>query len=102
MKLLSVLLSVASVSGIVWVCPVGAEGIVGAKGRSPSRQGKAADLVAQSNLTRVTRVEVVQTESGLELVLKTIAGSERLVPLILPEGNDLVIDILDGDFSILD
>lgn len=38
-------------------------------------------------VTRVTGVEVIQTESGLELVLKTVAGSERLVPLILPEGN---------------
>jgi Periplasmic binding protein/AMIN domain len=32
----------------------------------------------------------------LELILQTIAGSERLVPLILPEGNNLVIDILDA------
>ncbi|MEM8674690.1 MAG: TonB-dependent siderophore receptor [Cyanobacteria bacterium P01_G01_bin.67] len=66
----------------------------------------AADLflkdtshIAQSNLTRVTGVEVNQTESGLELILKTEAGSERLVPLILPEGNDLVIDILDATLA---
>ena len=55
--------------------------------------------MAQNNLTRVTRVEVNQTESGLELILKTVAGSERLVPLILPEGNDLVIDILDATLA---
>ena len=60
---------------------------------------KTADLVAQSNLTRVTGVEVNQTESGLELVLETVAGSERLVPLILPEGNDLVIDLLDATLA---
>ncbi|MGF1539913.1 MAG: TonB-dependent siderophore receptor, partial [Pleurocapsa sp.] len=55
----------------------------------------SVDLLAQDNLTRVTGVEVIQTQEGLELILKTVAGSERLVPLILPEGNDLVIDILD-------
>ena len=58
-----------------------------------------SDLLAQDNLTRVTGVEIVQTESGLELVLKTVAGSERLIPLILPEGNDLVIDILDATLA---
>ena len=62
-------------------------------------RGTATDLVAKSNLTRVTGVEVNQTTNGLELVLKTAAGSERLVPLILPEGNDLVIDILDATLA---
>ena len=57
-----------------------------------------SDLVAQ-RVTRVTGVEIVQTKSGLELVLKTVAGSERLVPLILPEGNNLVIDILDATLA---
>jgi hypothetical protein len=47
----------------------------------------AADLLAQSNLTPVT---------GLEAILKTAAGGQKLVPLILPEGNHLVIDILDA------
>ena len=59
----------------------------------------AADLLAQGNLTRVTGVEVNQTDEGLELILKTSAGSERLVPLILPEGNDLIIDILDATLA---
>ncbi|MEM8672881.1 MAG: TonB-dependent siderophore receptor [Cyanobacteria bacterium P01_G01_bin.67] len=58
----------------------------------------ATDLLAQG-VTRVTGVEVIQTDEGLELVLKTVAGSERLVPLIVPEGNDLVIDILDATLA---
>ena len=103
MKLLSVLLSVAGVSGLVWVCPVFAEtgrhGKVGAFPETPLHKGTAADLVAQDNLTRVTGIEVIQTESGLELVLETVAGSDRLVPLIVPEGNDLVIDILDASLA---
>lgn len=37
----------------------------------------ASDLIAQA-VTRVTGVEVIQTESGLELVLETVAGSNRL------------------------
>ena len=59
----------------------------------------ASDLLTQNNLTRITGVEINQTESGLKLILKTIAGSERLVPLIVPEGNDLVIDILDATLA---
>jgi iron complex outermembrane recepter protein len=62
----------------------------------------ARDLLAQQRITRVTGVEINQTDRGLELILKTAAGSQRLVPLILPEGNDLVIDLLDATlgFSI--
>ncbi|WP_144874524.1 AMIN domain-containing protein, partial [Hyella patelloides] len=63
-----------------------------------NNRGNAADLLAQG-VTWVTGVEVIQTDDGLELVLKTVAGSERLVPLILPEGNDLVIDILDATLA---
>ena len=67
-------------------------------GETPLQAGTAADLVAQG-ITRVTGVEVIETANGLELILKTVAGSERLVPLILPEGNDLVIDILDATLA---
>ena len=118
MKLLSVLLSIAGVSGLVWVCPVMAE--VGAHRPSgstlfssretrptkvshdaPLQVGTAADLIAQG-VTKVTGVELNQTDEGLQVILKTVAGGERLVPLIVPEGNDLVIDILDATlgFSI--
>ncbi len=55
--------------------------------------------MTQSKLTRVTGVEVNQTNQGLEVILKTAAGGQRLVPLILPEGNDLVIDILDATLA---
>ncbi|MGD1919858.1 MAG: TonB-dependent siderophore receptor [Pleurocapsa sp.] len=68
------------------------------KGESPSPFGTAVDLLAQG-VTRVTGVEVIQTEDGLELVLETVAGSDRLVPLIVPQGNDLVIDILDATLA---
>ena len=71
---------------------------VGKFEEKPLQKRTAADLLAQG-ITRVTGVEVIQTESGLELILKTVAGSERLVPLILPEGNDLVIDILDATLA---
>ena len=61
------------------------------------------DLLAQ-NVTRVIKVKLNQAPDGLELVLETVAGSERLIPLIVPEGNNLVIDILDATlaFSIRD
>jgi iron complex outermembrane recepter protein len=57
-----------------------------------------SQLIAQG-ITKVTGVEIKQTDSGLELILKTVAGNERLVPLILPEGNDLVIDLLDATLA---
>ena len=47
----------------------------------------AKDLLAQQNPTRVTGVELNQTDKGLQVILETAAGSERLVPLILPEGK---------------
>ncbi|WP_233219849.1 TonB-dependent siderophore receptor [Pleurocapsa sp. CCALA 161] len=56
----------------------------------------AIDLLAQAPVTRVTGVEVNQTNSGLEVILQTAAGGQRLVPLILPEGKNLVVDILDA------
>jgi iron complex outermembrane recepter protein len=57
------------------------------------------DLLAQqSNLTRVTGVEVNQTNRGLEVILKTVA-KQRLVPLILPEGKNLVIEIPDATLA---
>jgi iron complex outermembrane recepter protein len=55
---------------------------------------------SQQALARVTGVEVKQTPKGLELILLTAAGSERLVPLILPEGNNLVVDILDATLAL--
>lgn len=63
-----------------------------------SSQNRTDNLIAQG-ITRVTGIELNQTDSGLEIILKTAAGEERLVPLILPEGNDLVIDILDATLA---
>lgn len=68
-----------------------------------SVSNSAKDLLAQQNsLTRVIGVEINQTNSRLEVILKTAVGGEKLVPLILPEGNNLVIDLLDATlgFSI--
>jgi iron complex outermembrane recepter protein len=56
-------------------------------------------LLQQNNLTLVTGIEVNRTDDRLEVILKIVAGSEQLVPLILPEGNNLVIDILDATLA---
>jgi iron complex outermembrane receptor protein len=53
-----------------------------------------SNLLAQG-ITRVTRVQVNQTARGLELILETATEEEKLIPLILQEEEDLVIDILD-------
>jgi iron complex outermembrane receptor protein len=68
---------------------------------SPSKASTSAgDLLAQQNrVARVTEVEVNQTNKGLEVILKTAAGGTKLVPLILPEGKNLVIEILDATLA---
>ena len=57
----------------------------------------AKDLLAQSNLTSVTVVKLNRSGKGLEVVLTT--RGKKLVPLIFPEGNNLVIDILDATLA---
>ncbi|MEM7761933.1 MAG: TonB-dependent siderophore receptor [Cyanobacteria bacterium P01_A01_bin.40] len=74
------------------------EAVDAARGKTLWQRGTAADLLTQG-VTRVTGVEVVQTAEGLELILETVAGSERLIPLIVPEGKDLIIDILDATLA---
>ena len=69
----------------------------------PSRQKvstSALDLLAQQNgMTEVTGVRFNQTDNGLQVILETGTG-QQLVPLILPEGNNLVIDILDATLAL--
>ena len=62
------------------------------------QKNKATDLIAQG-ITEVTGVQLNQTDKGLEVILETAAGG-KLVPLILPEGNNLVIDILDATLAL--
>ncbi|NJO98762.1 MAG: TonB-dependent receptor plug domain-containing protein [Pleurocapsa sp. CRU_1_2] len=50
--------------------------------------------------TEVTGVEIDRTAEGLELILETTAESDKLVPLILPEGKDLVIEVLDATLAL--
>ena len=62
----------------------------------PKVSTSALDLLTQQNgITEVTGVRLNRTEQGLEIILETLAG-EQLVPLIFPEGNNLVIEILDA------
>ena len=59
----------------------------------------AKDLLAQNGITEVTGIQLDRTDKGLEIILKTSTG-EQLVPLILPEGNNLVIDLLDATLAL--
>ena len=72
-------------------------------GNIPSRpqvSTSAKDLLVQQNgITEVTGVQLNQTDQGLEIILETVAG-EQLVPLIFPEGNNLVIEILDTTLAL--
>jgi iron complex outermembrane recepter protein len=70
---------------------------LGVQGLRPLNQDLAQN--SQQALTRVTGVEVKQTPSGVQVILKTPPGQPKLVPLILPEGNNLVIDLLDATLA---
>ena len=60
---------------------------------------RTASHIAQNNLTRVTGIELKPTDKGLKIILET-STEEQLVPLILPEGNNLAIDILDATLAL--
>ncbi|WP_036486305.1 TonB-dependent siderophore receptor [Myxosarcina sp. GI1] len=76
---------------------------VASQNRQTSSSISARDLLAQENtqsqLVRITEIKLEQTERGLEITFQTPSG-QRLVPLILPEGNNLVIDILDATLAL--
>ena len=56
-----------------------------------------ATHIARGNLTSITGVKVNRTDKGLEVILTT--EGKRLIPLIFPEGNNLLIDILDATLA---
>ena len=60
----------------------------------------ARDLLVQQNgITEVTGIQLNRIDAGLEIILETAAG-EQLVPLILPEGDSLAIDLLDATLAL--
>lgn len=59
----------------------------------------AKDLLAQNGITEVAGIQLNQTDEGLEIILETSMGGQ-LVPLILPEGNNLAIDLLDATLAL--
>jgi iron complex outermembrane receptor protein len=64
-----------------------------------TKESDRRNLIAQG-ITRVEGVQVNQTKEGLELILETPVGEQKLVPLILPEGNNLIIDLLDATLAL--
>jgi iron complex outermembrane recepter protein len=93
-----------------WITPVWAEKLevkshksqVGVQGLHPlshKSQVTSQNLAQSSQLTRVTGIEVKQTPAGVQVILKTPPGQAKLVPLILPEGNNLLVEILDATLA---
>jgi iron complex outermembrane recepter protein len=80
---------------VSWATSASAEkSEVGVNNHSPLQ-----NLAQNSQRTRVTGVEVKQTPAGVQVILKTPPGQGKLVPLILLEGNNLVIDLLDATLA---
>ena len=61
---------------------------------------KKADLLVQNDNVTVTDIRLNNTGDGLQLVIQTADG-QKLVPLILPEGNSLAIDLIDADLDLV-
>ena len=63
----------------------------------------AQDLLVQNTnlqtIIEVTGIRLDQTDEGLQVILETSRG-QILVPLILPEDNNLIIDILDATLAL--
>ncbi|MEN9568482.1 MAG: hypothetical protein RLZZ69_3678, partial [Cyanobacteriota bacterium] len=101
MKLIQYSFSVSSISLFILLSSINSVAAEEIGDRSGLLSTSARDLLAQqNNITRVTGVEVKQTDQGLEVILKTAAGNQKLVPLILPERNNLVVDILDATLAL--
>ncbi len=57
------------------------------------------NLLVQNINFKVTDIKLNNSERGLQLIIKS-ADDRKLVPLILPEGNDLIIDLTDADLDL--
>ena len=60
----------------------------------------SVDLLVQntpSSRVEVTGVQLNQTDEGLQIILE---AGEQLVPLMIPEGNNVIIDIFDATLAI--
>ncbi|MEM7759728.1 MAG: TonB-dependent siderophore receptor [Cyanobacteria bacterium P01_A01_bin.40] len=58
-----------------------------------------ANLLVQDTNVKVTAIQLNNTNTGLQLIIKT-ADEQKLVPLILPEGNRLVIELTDATLDL--
>ena len=60
---------------------------------------KLVQNTTQQGVVEVTGVQLNQSDDGLEVILETPTGQQP-VPLILPEGNNLIIDLLDATLAL--
>ena len=67
--------------------------------RQTEHPANKADLLVQNDNVTVTDIKVNNTSDGLQLIIET-ANGQKLVPLILPEGNNLIIDLTDADLDL--
>ena len=90
----------ASPSGARETEPDGSKLLRNAGANAPSSRQRSPDLqLLVQNQVRVTDIQLNSTEDGLQLILTTADG-QRLVPLILPEGNNLAIALTDAELDL--
>ena len=79
---------------------VGSQGAVAQSKFTGDRQEiNQADLLVQDTNVKVTNIRLNNTVRGLQLIIQTADG-QKLVPLILSEGNNLVIDLTNADLDL--
>ena len=64
-----------------------------------SRQRSPDSQLLVQNQIRVIDIQLNNTEDGLQLIIETADG-QKLVPLILPEGNNLAIALTDAELDL--
>lgn len=62
---------------------------------------KQKEIKTAQAITQVTGVQINPTVDGIEVILETATGN-NLVPLILPQGKNLLIEILDATLALPD
>lgn len=71
--------------------------------QSAARNNKPAvmnpDLLVQNNNLKITNIRLNNTDNGLRLIVEN-DSKRQLIPLILTEGNNLVIELTDAELDL--
>ncbi|MEL6929141.1 MAG: TonB-dependent hemoglobin/transferrin/lactoferrin family receptor, partial [Cyanobacteria bacterium J06600_6] len=95
-KLSFYVIKLGAILSLTAIAPAMAESVTPIDNSLPTA---TKNLLVQNNIAEVTRIEVQETDGKLEVILKTVTG-QKLVPLMMPDGNNLVLEIPDAILAL--